>query len=199
MTGQLWPLPLFESWAVSGIELWDKTCRGGEGRGGEGRGGKRREEKRREEKRREEKRREEKRREEKRREEKRREEKRREEKRREEKDPKSHLIPALPCQGHLPPSQAPSSLALGTSRDPGAATASLGIPSQPLPILPVMILGAQGKEISLGGEGIEGILRDELLHSSKRKPPKPMKKKKKKKKKKKVKKKDKDNTQNPES
>lgn len=32
----------------------------------------------------------------------------------------------------------------------------------------VMILGAQGKEISLGGAGTEGILRDELLHSSKR-------------------------------
>ena len=37
--------------------------------------------------------------------------------------------PPLPCQGHLPLSQAapiPSSLALDPSRDPGAATAALG-------------------------------------------------------------------------
>uniref|UniRef100_A0A8C3DV74 Uncharacterized protein n=1 Tax=Corvus moneduloides TaxID=1196302 RepID=A0A8C3DV74_CORMO len=52
------------------------------------------------------------------------------------------LIQCHPCHGrdtsHCPRLlQAPmSSLALGTARDPGAATAALGIPSQPLPTLP---------------------------------------------------------------
>ena len=51
--------------------------------------------------------------------------------------PKAHPIPPLPWQGHLPLSQAApspmSNLALGTARDPGAATAALGTHSLPSP------------------------------------------------------------------
>ncbi|XP_053858051.1 uncharacterized protein LOC128821143 [Vidua macroura] len=54
-------------------------------------------------------------------------------------DSKAQLIPPLPWQGHLPLSQllpaAVSNPALGTARDPGAATAALGTLCQGLPTL----------------------------------------------------------------